>query len=115
MTNLEFIEDEIKVLTKRIKELKEEEDLHWNYEHEDEALECDFQIEEYEDLLKKFQQIKAELEAWEICKSKQVDLYDVIHTTNYKQYKLENINLLEQYLLTKKEYETVQKSIGGRR
>ena len=68
MTNLEFIEDEIKVLTKRIKELKEEEDLHWNYEHEDEAIECDFQRKEYEDLLKNFQQIKAVLEAWEVVK-----------------------------------------------
>lgn len=77
MNSLEFIEDEIKIIKKKIKELKEEEDLHWNYEHEDEAIECGFQIEEYEDILKILQQIKEELEAWEVCKEDSV-IYSIL-------------------------------------
>lgn len=99
MNSLEFIEDEIKILTKRIKELREELDLHWNYNHEDEVIECDCQIEEYEELLKAFQQIKNELEAWNIVSKKLILTWD--GPNNASGYYLEYFGDYE--------YETIKK------
>lgn len=61
--------------------------------------------------IEELDQIKDILEAWEVVKLKEVDLYDVIHTTNYKQYKSENVDLLKQYFLTQQEYEIIKKAL----
>lgn len=65
-------------------------------------------IEELKPILKQLQQIKTVLEAWEISKTKQVDLYDIIHTANYEIYKLQNDDLLKQYILTNEEYKLLK-------
>ena len=107
MTSLEFIEKEIKnakELLQRLEKLKVNSN---KYELQlNEVLEKDTQ-----EKLFYLYQIKAKLEAWEIVKSKEVDLYDVIHTTDYEQYKLENEDLLEQYILDQLEYETIKKAL----
>lgn len=61
--------------------------------------------------IEQLQQAKTYLEAWEVVKLKEVDLYDVIHTTNYKQYKSENVDLLKEYFLTQQEYEIIKKAL----
>ena len=68
MNILEFINQEIERFEKKISKLREDQAFHLNYEHEDEAIEIDFEIEEYQDLLETLYQIKTELENWEVVK-----------------------------------------------
>jgi hypothetical protein len=68
MTNLEFIEKELKSTERRIQELKKDLSFAITHNREDEFLDLDSDIEYYENLLNHLQQIKSELEAWEICK-----------------------------------------------
>lgn len=91
MTSLEFIEKEIKYEKERIKI--------W-----------DSKLKSSQTLTH-LQQIKNDLEAWEVVKLKEVDLYDVTHTTNYKQYESENVDLLKEYFLTQQEYEIIKKAL----
>ena len=69
MNSLEFINKEIERFEKKISKLREDQAFHLNYEHEDEAIEIDFEIEEYRDLLETLCQIKTKLEAWEVVKT----------------------------------------------
>lgn len=110
MTNLEFIESRIKFFEEKIKEEEQEFKI---MKTEDKHI-----INSYNnhlDILKEkkeiYEQIKTVLEAWKIAISKEVDLFDVIYTIDYKQYKSENNDLLKQYFLNKKEYEIVKKAL----
>ena len=110
MTSLEFVKSRIKFFEEKIKEEEQELKI---MKTEDKHI-----ISYYNnhiDILKEkkeiYGQIKVELEAWEVVKLKEVDLYDVIHTINYKQYKSENNDLLKEYFLTQKEYEIIKKAL----
>lgn len=108
MNSLEFIEKEINTY----KQIKEQAIL--KIPDEDDEIQLYLlqkRIDFINERLPILEQIKSELEAWEIAKSKEVDLYDVIHTTNYKQYKSENENLLKQYFLNQQEFETLKKAL----
>lgn len=109
MTSLEFIKREIKNQKETIdiaKEYIKAGILIFPAEKiNKENLKC------MEEQLKTLQQIKTDLEAWEVVKLKEVDLYDVIHTTNYKQYKSENVDLLKEYFLTQQEYEIIKRAL----
>lgn len=104
MTNLEFINKEIE----RTKTSCDSFKIDYEFFHRD-SDKRDY--EKLEEKLYYLQQIKTDLEAWEIVKLKEVDLFDIICSTDYKQYKLENDDLLKQYFLNKKEYETIKKAL----
>lgn len=108
MTNLEFIE----ILIEKTKKQIELHTMAVNSIHSVDFI--DFHKENLKENKIKLQileQIKTDLEAWEVVKLKEVDLYDVIHTTNYKQYESENVDLLKQYFLTQQEYEKIKKAL----
>lgn len=61
------------------------------------------------DRLKTLQQIKAELEAWEIAKAKEVDILDVKTSLDLETF---NLDLVKTYQLTDYEYKTLKKALG---
>lgn len=58
--------------------------------------------------IEQLEQIKTILEAWEICKNKKVDIYDIIHCSNAEIY---NCGLFEEYCLTQEEFEKIRKAL----
>ena len=60
--------------------------------------------------LQHFQQIKTELEAWEVIKDKNVDIWTIRMTENYDHFLFEYHYEEDEYL-TRKEYELIKKAL----
>lgn len=53
-------------------------------------------------------QIKEELEAWEVVKNKSVDMHDIIHCSSLEVF---NCCLYKDYQLTEQEYKIIKKAL----
>lgn len=102
MTNLEFIDKYIEILEQKIESSKESARLYYaNDDYEFGKMEEENRVG-YEEELKLFKQSKAELEAWEVAKVKEVDFNDLIHQIIlYKRHNEGCSKITEQYNLGK--------------
>ena len=108
MNSLEFIEAKIKSTERRIQELRKDKSFAITHNREDEFLDLDSDIEYYEDLLYHLQQVKNTLEAWEVVKDKQVDIFyiNICKDANvYNEYKPRLKNL------TNEEWDKIKKAL----
>lgn len=107
MNNLEWIDKQILLVKENIqyhKDLLAESEE----EYTDEIISV---IKLLEPELQILQQIKIELEAWEVVKNKCVDMHDIIYCSNLEVY---NTLLYKEYQLTEKEYKIIKKALEGK-
>lgn len=106
MNNLEWINEQIKKSDKEIEylEIKIIEDKKYptlvEFHKE--------RIEELKPILNHLLQIKTILEAWEIAKAKEIDLYDVITSQDTEEF---NCDLYKDYQLTEEEFNKLKKAL----
>ena len=106
MTSLEFIEKEIAMVKKKISMAKSKFTIKGlTYYHINEIKE---EINILRDRLRVIQQIKSELEAWEIAKNKSVDLYDIKTSQDTEEF---NCDLYTEYQLTEEEFNKLKKAL----
>lgn len=103
MTDLEFIEF-------YIKEYKRSVEWYKKYQEKNPTSFVNT-LKEEELILHHLQQIKAKLEAWEICKNKKVDMLNVMYSANAEVY---NCCLFKDHRLTEEELETIKKALEAK-
>ena len=108
MNSLEFIEKEIKNAKELLKRLEKLKVISNKYELQlNEVLEKDTQ-----EKLFYLQQIKSELEAWEVVKNKNVKIGTVRTSPNYEVFNsLFNSNTIEKNRITEIEFDIIQKAL----
>ena len=106
MNSLEFIKKEIRKTQRSISFVSNNLEL-----LNENKITPDFLLARLESLNNRLiylQQIKAELEAWEVAKNKCVDIHDIINCSNLEVY---NTLLYKEYQLTEKEYQIIKKAL----
>ena len=118
MNSLEFINEQIEMMIEYINELKEDIDRHQRLlETSGDPLNA-YTIKSTKETInyvqmkiKNFEQIKCELEAWEVVKDKKVDIYQIIHSYNFNILTISQQNDPRCYQLNEQEYETIKKAL----
>lgn len=108
MTSLEILENIQKLLCYISEILSDESKLYLSKEAAIKEIRkyCD----EYDVTYTELQQIKSELEVWEIAKAKEIDLYDVITSQDVEEF---NCDLYIDYQLTEEEFNKLKKEMEG--
>lgn len=106
MTNLEWVNNQLEDCDKVIKQLNIRKDEDKKYPSLVKSY--NEQIENIMGLKQRFEQIKSELEAWEIAKAKEIDLYDVITSQDIEEF---NCDLYKDYQLTEEEFNKLKKAL----
>lgn len=110
MTNLEWINEQIEECDEMIEHLKIKKD---KYSKNKSLVETyNKHIKNLTGVKQHFEQIKSELEAWEIVKNKNVKVSKVKSSPNFQVYdSLFNSDEIEKYRITEIEYDTIIKTL----